>query len=33
MKRFWLLVVLTQFLAAGSFAAPVTYELATPGVV
>ena len=32
-KRFWLLAVLTQFLAAGVFAAPVTYELSTPGVV
>jgi hypothetical protein len=33
MKRFWLIAILAQFLAAGAFAAPVTYELSTPGVV
>ena len=32
-KRFWLLALLTQFLAAGAFAELVTYKLSTPGVV
>ncbi len=32
-KRFWLLAVLTQFLATGAFAELVTYKLSTPGVV
>ena len=32
-KRFWLLAVLAQFLAAGAFAELVTYKLSTPGVV
>ena len=32
-KRFWLLVVLTQIIATGAFAELVTYKLSTPGVV
>jgi len=33
MKHIWLLIVLVQCLSAAAFAAPVTYELSTPGVV
>lgn len=32
-KRFWLLVVLTQMIATGAFAELVTYKLSTPAVV